>query len=84
MPVDGVENPRERAEGGLQRVLIVRVVGQNPERGSDERVCLSELFGGLIEAGTQPDFPRASHEQTEGHGLRVAIGELSVVRLGKE
>ena len=84
LPVDGVENPRERAERRLQGLLIVRVVGQEPQGGADQRVRLPELLGGLIETGAQLDFPRAGHEQTERHGLRIAIGELGVVGLGEE
>ena len=57
---------------------------QAAKGGTDEGVRLPELFGGLIETGAQLDVSRASHEQAERNGLRVAIGELSVVRLGEE
>ena len=57
LPVDGVENPRERAEGSLQRLLIIRVVGQEPESGADQRVRLPELFGSLIETSAECGFP---------------------------
>ena len=56
VPVDGVEDSRERAQRRLQRLLIVRVVGQEPQGRADERVCLAQLPGGLVEAGGQADF----------------------------
>ena len=50
MPIDLVEDASQRAEGGLQGSLIVRVVGQQPERGADQRVGLAQFLGGMINA----------------------------------
>ena len=45
VPVHGVEHARQRAERGLQRRLVVGVVGQQAQGGADERVGLAELLG---------------------------------------
>ena len=83
-PIDGVEHAGERAERGLERVLIFRVVGEQAQRGADERAGLCEFARDIIEAACEPDAFRASHEQAERDGLRVAIGESFVVGLGKK
>ena len=83
-PMHRVEHAGQCAEGSFERGLILRVVGEQPERRADERTGLGEFLGHFAKAVREPDALRAGHEQAEGHGLRVAVGELFVRRLGKE
>jgi len=38
----------------------------------------------LVQPVGEPDVARPGHQQAEGDGLRIAVGELLIVRFGKE
>ena len=79
-PVHRVEHPREGGERGLQRRLVVGIVGEEAERGADEGVGVAQLAGHLVKATTQDDVARPRHQQAEGDRLRVAVREGFVRR----
>ena len=85
VPVHFVEHAGQRAERGFQRLLVGLVLGQKVERRADQRVgsCAA-----LIAASSTPSFSEMStrprHQQAEGHGLRIAVGELRVAGFGKQ
>ena len=74
-PVHGVEHPREGSERGLQRRLVVGVVGEEAKRGADEGVGVAQLPGHPVEAVGEDDVARPRHQEPEGDRLRVAVRE---------
>ena len=84
LPVHGVEHADQRSERGLQRCFVADFVGEQAQRRADEGVGLAELLADLVQSVGQSDVAGPGHQQTEGDGLGVAVGELLVGRFGKE
>src|SRR5262249_53008720 len=57
------------------------VVRQQFQSGADERTGLRKVLADQIEAVAEADVAGAGHEQAEGDGLSVAVGELLVLAL---
>ena len=83
-PLHDVEHANERAEGGLQRPLVLGAVGQQAQRGPDQRVGRTQLLRDHVESARQRQLVRASHEKPERDRLRVAIGEMAVGGFGEQ
>ncbi len=79
VPVDHVEHGRQRLERGVQRVLFVHLLGQQPQGRADQGVGLAQFLGRVVDAVLQRNLARLGHQQAEGHRLGVAVGELRVV-----
>jgi len=75
---------KTRVSGCFQRLLRGRRVGQQPQRGSDQRVRLPQFLRGFFDPARQRNAAGARHQQAEGDRLRIAIGELRVIRPRKQ
>lgn len=83
-PIDGIEDTGQRAERGLQGRLVFHAIGEQAERGADERARFFEVVGDLMEAGGEFDFLGARHQEAEGDSLGVAVGKFFVGGFGEE
>ena len=82
--MDGVEDSDEDAERGLQRLLVVHVIGEQTKGAADQGVGTAELPGDLVKAVAQRDLSGAGHQHPERDRLRVAVGELGVGGFGEK
>lgn len=59
-------------------LLSVYIVGQEPERSTNESARLAEFIGDLMKVGGKRDLPRPSHQQAKRNCLRVAVGKPGI------
>ena len=84
VPVHGVKHADQGAKRRFQGCLVADFVGEQTQGRADERVGLAELLADLVEPVGETDVARPGHQQAERDGLRIAVGELFVVRFGEE
>lgn len=60
------------------------LLGQQAQCGADQGVGLAQIAGHGVEPVVEVDAFRLGHQQTEGHRLRVAVGEGGIVRIGEQ
>src|ERR1019366_3433982 len=67
-----------------KRLLVFCIVGQEIERGADQRTGVAEFRGYMMEAGGELDVLGARHQHSERNCLGVSISEGFIGRLRKE
>ena len=83
-PIHFVQHARQCVQRRLQRLLVGFFLSQNIERRTDQRVRFLELDRRQFDAVFQRNVEGARRQQAEGHGLRIAVGELRVAGIGKQ
>jgi hypothetical protein len=83
-PINRIQHTGQSPKRRLERGLVFRIVGKQSERRSNERACLAQSRGNLLEAGQKLDILRAGHQQAERDSLRIPIGKLFVRRIWKQ
>ncbi len=79
-----VEHASQGIERGFEGRLVIDVVSQDAKCRADQEIGLPQRPRDLVEAGCQNNALGASHQQAEGNGLRIAIGERLVRSVGEQ
>ena len=84
IPIDHIQHRRQGLQRRVERVFLIHLFGQQPQRRSDQRVGLAQRSGRLLDAARQWNSAGPRHQQAERDRLGIAVSKFHIRRRRKQ